>query len=55
MSWQTLEGKKTLIKCTQLTDCNDGFICCTSTNIGEWHLCKLNEVNNKFRLEVSKF
>lgn len=27
-----------------LADCNDGFICCTSANIGEWHLCTTKQV-----------
>lgn len=46
-SWQEIEGVSNNVKvCVRAADCGDGFVCCTSVDMGEWHLCAKNEVSS---------
>ncbi len=44
-SWTVLDGLTDNPTCVGTQNkCPDGFNCCTSTDIGEWHLCTADQV-----------
>ncbi|CAK9873993.1 unnamed protein product [Sphagnum jensenii] len=43
-SWTVLDGLTDNPTCVGTQKCPDGFNCCTSTDIGEWHLCTADQI-----------